>query len=124
VIERAEAGGTSSSVTPPGAGLPKGGPTPCSRRRSGLIPRTSCVEAVAAARAAGSGVERSSGARIEGSVAEVGDEASSGRRRGEPKGASRGRRVGQSGGSFLGKGGACPRRSKGCWERRANVNNK
>jgi hypothetical protein len=38
VSERAEAGGTPSSVTPLGAGLPKGGPTPCSRRHSGLNP--------------------------------------------------------------------------------------
>jgi len=73
VIEQAEACGAPSSVTQPGAGLPKGGPTPRSRRHSGLTPRTSCVEVVAAARAAGSGVERSSGARSERSVAEVGE---------------------------------------------------
>jgi hypothetical protein len=78
VIEQAEACGAPSSVTQPGAGLPKGGPTPRSRRHSGLTPRTSCVEVVAAAQAAGSGVERSSGARSERSVAEVGERHLSG----------------------------------------------
>lgn len=78
VIEQAEACGAPSSVPQPGAGLLKGGPTPRSRRHSGLTPRTSCVEVVAAARAVGSGVERSSGARSERSVAEIGERHLSG----------------------------------------------
>jgi len=38
VIEQAEAGGTSSNVTPLEAGLPQGGAAPRSRRHSGLNP--------------------------------------------------------------------------------------
>jgi hypothetical protein len=59
-----EAGEAPSSAALPGAGLPQGGPTPLSGwlrgSRSELI-----AEVVAAAQAAGSGVERFSGARFE-----------------------------------------------------------
>jgi len=60
VIEQAEAGAAPSSVVLPGVGLPKGGPTPCSPwvlgpKRLGAHHE----EAVAAAKAEGSGVRRS-----------------------------------------------------------------
>jgi hypothetical protein len=60
VIEQAEAGAAPSSVVLPGAGLPKGGPTPCSPWVLGPKRLRTCLEeAVIMAKAVGSGVRRS-----------------------------------------------------------------
>lgn len=61
--EQAEAGRTASTVCSPKVGLPRGGPAPRSGRSSRET-SSLCAKAVAAARAAGLGVERSSGARV------------------------------------------------------------
>jgi hypothetical protein len=61
VIEQAEAGAAPSSVVLPGAGLPQGGPTPCSPWVLGPKRLRACLEeaVAAAAKAAGLGVRRS-----------------------------------------------------------------
>lgn len=74
--ESTEARGASSNAALPGAGLPKGGPTPLSEWRWGFLSPRHITEAAAAAQVAGSGVERSLGCSYRTLVAEVGDEAS------------------------------------------------
>lgn len=119
--DSSEAGGASSSAALPGVGLPRGGPAPRSRWHLGSR----------------SGVHRGGGLRGEShglgsraifgcsyrrSVAEIGREASSLCRRGEPRGEPRGRRVGRRGGSPRTRR-AGSRGSKGCGarERRRTV---